>query len=48
MEVIVNSQDVMGLVLVYAIIAVSLAVAMILERRGDRNVRKVVHIGVGF
>ena len=39
MEVIVNSKDVMGLVLVYAIIAVSLAVAMILERRGVRNVR---------
>ncbi len=44
-----NSQDVIGLVLVYAIIAVSLAIVMVMERRGtDKNVRKIVHIGVGF
>ena len=35
--------------LVYAIIAVSLAIVMVMERRGtDKNVRKIVHIGVGF
>lgn len=35
--------------LVYAIITVSLAIVMVMERRGtDKNVRKIVHIGVGF
>ena len=46
---IVNGQDVIGLLLVYMIIAVSLAVALAMERRGSGgDVRKVVHIGVGF
>lgn len=37
------------MVLVYAIITVSLAIVMVMERRGtDKNVRKIVHIGVGF
>ena len=44
-----NATDVIALALVYAIIGTSLAVALALERRGsDRDVRKVVHIGVGF
>ena len=44
-----DSQDIVGLVLVYAIIGASLAVAMAMERRdADRNVRKVLHIGVGL
>ena len=35
--------------LVYAIIAVSLATALILEKRGSKaDTRKIVHIGVGF
>ena len=46
---IVNGQDVIGLLLVYMIIAVSLAVALAMERKGSGgDVRKVVHIGVGF
>ena len=44
-----ESQDIIALVLVYAIIAISLITANILERRGvECDVRKVVHIGVGF
>ena len=44
-----NATDVIALALVYAIIGTSLAVALALERRGsERDVRKVVHIGVGF
>ena len=43
------AQDYIGLALVYGIIAVSLGAALVLERRGSRrDVRKVVHIGVGF
>lgn len=41
-------QDYIGLVLVYAIIGISLAVALALDRRGSSvDSRKVVHIGVG-
>ncbi|MGN0097871.1 MAG: diacylglycerol/polyprenol kinase family protein [Candidatus Methanomethylophilaceae archaeon] len=44
-----ETQDIIALALVYAIIIVSLASALILERKGiECNVRKVVHIGVGF
>ncbi len=40
--------NILGLVLVYAIIGTFLGVALILERRGSTaDVRKVVHIGVG-
>ncbi len=43
------TQDYVGLVLVYLIIAVSLVTATLVERRNpERNVRKIVHIGVGF
>ena len=43
------TQDYIGLALVYAIIASSLLVALAMERRGSqRDVRKVVHIGVGL
>ena len=43
------AQDYIGLALVYGIIAVSLGAALVLERRGSRrDVRQVVHIGVGF
>ncbi len=43
------TQDYIGLVLVYLIIAVSLGAALLIERRNpERNVRKIVHIGVGF
>lgn len=43
-----NALDVIGLALVYAIIAVSLGTALALRRRGSRvDPRKVVHIGVG-
>ncbi len=43
------TQDYIGLVLVYLIIAVALGAALVVERRNpERNVRKVVHIGVGF
>ena len=42
-------QDLVGLALVYAIIASSLAVALVMERRGTGgDARKVVHVGVGF
>lgn len=42
-------QDIIALALVYAIIAASLVIALTLERKGiECNVRKVVHIGVGF
>lgn len=42
-------QDLVGLALVYAIIASSLAVALVMERRGtDGDARKVVHVGVGL
>ncbi len=42
-------QDYVGLVLVYLIIGLSLAVALYLEKKGsDRDTRKVVHIGVGL
>lgn len=42
-------QDYAGLVLVYAIIAISLAAALALDRRGSRaDTRKVVHMGVGL
>lgn len=42
-------QDLVGLALVYAIIASSLAVALVMERRGTGgDARKVVHIGVGL
>ena len=44
-----NTQDVIGLALVYAIIAASLIIALVLDRRGSKtDVRKVVHMGVGF
>ncbi len=44
-----ETQDIVALLLVYAIIAVSLVTALALERKGiECNVRKVVHIGVGF
>lgn len=44
-----NTLDVAGLIIVYAIIAVSLVTALVMEKRGSqRDVRKVVHIGVGF
>lgn len=43
-----DTQDIIALILVYAIIGVSLASALILERRGSSvDPRKVVHIGVG-
>lgn len=42
-------QDYIGLVLVYAIIGASLGIALLLDRRGsERDIRKVVHIGVGL
>ena len=42
-------QDLVGLALVYAIIASSLAVALVMERRGTGgDARKVVHVGVGL
>lgn len=42
-------EDIIGLVLVYAIIAVSLGVALFLEKRGTTaDTRKIVHIGVGL
>ena len=45
---ILLTQDYIGLILVYTIIAVSLASGLYLDRRGsDVDVRKVVHIGVG-
>ncbi len=44
-----ETQDIIALALVYGIIAISLITANILERRGiDCDVRKVVHMGVGF
>ena len=46
---IMETQDIIALALVYAIIAASLVLALTLERKGiECNVRKVVHIGVGF
>lgn len=43
------AQDYIGLLLVYLIIAASLAVALHLDRRGSSiDSRKVVHIGVGL
>ncbi len=43
-------QNVIGLVLVYAIIGASLGLSLLAERRGasDNTVRKIVHMGVGF
>lgn len=44
-----TQQDVLGLILVYAIIAASLAVALALRRRGSGpDSRKVIHVGVGL
>ncbi|MDY5679331.1 MAG: hypothetical protein SPF21_05220, partial [Candidatus Methanomethylophilaceae archaeon] len=46
---IMETQDIIALALVYAIITASLVLALTLERKGiECNVRKVVHIGVGF
>ncbi len=43
------TQDYVGLVLVYAVIAVSLLTSAVMERRNpDVDARKIVHIGVGF
>lgn len=43
-----DSQDVLALVLVYAIIAASVALSFYLDRKGTKlDVRKIVHIGVG-
>lgn len=42
------TQDYIGLILVYTVIAVSLGTALVLKRRGSGiDVRKVTHIGVG-
>lgn len=43
-------QNIVGLVLVYAIIVASLGLSLLAERRGadDNIVRKIVHVGVGF
>ena len=42
------TQDYIGLVLVYAIIAIFLAAGLYLDKKGSKiDVRKVVHIGVG-
>ena len=43
-----ETQDLIALALVYAIIAISLLTALLLEKKGvECNIRKVVHIGVG-
>ena len=43
-----TGQDLVGLVLVYLIIAASIGAALVLERRGSSiDVRKVMHMGVG-
>ncbi len=43
-----QDRDIIALVLVYAIIAVTFLVAKHLERKGSRiDIRKVIHIGVG-
>ncbi|MBR6204495.1 MAG: hypothetical protein IKQ60_05515 [Candidatus Methanomethylophilaceae archaeon] len=43
-----ETQDIVALVLVYAIIVASLGASLYLERRGSKiDTRKVVHIGVG-
>ena len=42
------TQDYIGLVLVYAIIVVSLGIALLAEHINPNiNVRKIVHVGVG-
>lgn len=44
-----QTQDIIGLVLVYAIIALSLGVMMFCRKRGyDIDGRKIIHTGVGF
>lgn len=44
-----TGADIIGLILVYSIIAASLGAAMLLRRRGSSlDSRKVVHIGVGL
>ena len=41
-------QDYIGLILVYGLIAISLAIGLYLDRRGSSlDVRKIIHIGVG-
>ena len=41
-------QDYIGLILVYGLIAISLAIGLYLDRRGSAlDVRKIIHIGVG-
>ena len=44
-----TQQDIIGLALVYLIIAASIGIAVTLEHRGSKaDVRKLLHIGVGF